>query len=54
MAKKKVKTRRKRVPAAVTRFVRNQSPKMKGVTHVRVRKLKGGGVSITPAARKRK
>jgi len=25
--------------------------KMKGVTHVRVKKLKGGGVTITPAIR---
>lgn len=39
----------KRISAALTRFLRKQNPgKMQGVKHVRVRKLKGGGVSIIP------
>ena len=49
--KSKRKTARveKRVGAALTRFLRKMNPgKMKGVTKVRVRKLKGGGVSIVP------
>lgn len=48
--KKKKKSATKRVSAALTRFLRKQNPaKMKGVTKVRVKKLKGGGVTITPA-----
>ena len=39
----------KRISAALTRFLKRQNPgRMKGVTHVRVRKLKDGGVTITP------
>lgn len=39
----------KRVPAALSRWLKRQNPgKMKGVTKVRVKKLKGGGVTITP------
>lgn len=39
----------RRVSAALTRFLRKQNPaKMRGVKHVRVRKLKGGGISIIP------
>jgi hypothetical protein len=39
----------KRVGAALTRFLKKQNPaKMRGVKQVRVRKLKGGGVTITP------
>lgn len=50
MAKKNKKRAPKRVPAAVTRFMKRVNPsKMKGVTKVRVRKLKGGGISILPA-----
>lgn len=40
----------KRISAALTRFLKKQNPaKMRGVTQVRVKKLKGGGISITPA-----
>lgn len=40
----------KRIGAALTRFLKRQNPsKMKGVTHVRVKKYKGGGISIFPA-----
>lgn len=47
--KKKQKAPAKRISAALTRFLRKQNPgHMKGVTHVRVKKLKGGGVTITP------
>lgn len=39
----------KRISAALTRFLRKQNPgKFQGVTQVRVRKLKDGGISITP------
>ena len=39
----------KRVPAALSRFLKRQNPsKWKGVTRARVRKLKGGGLTITP------
>jgi hypothetical protein len=47
--KKKKKSAPKRISAALTRFLKKQNPsKMKGVTRVRVKKLKGGGVTITP------
>lgn len=50
MAKKKKKKAVKRISAALSRFLRKQNPsKMKGVSNVRVKKLKGGGVTITPA-----
>jgi len=50
MAKKRKKSAPKRISAALTRFLKKQNPgKMKGVTKVRVKKLKGGGVTITPA-----
>ncbi len=50
MAKKKKKKAVKRISSALTAFLKRQNPgKMKGVTKVRVRKLKGGGVTITPA-----
>jgi hypothetical protein len=49
MAKKRKKKASKRVSAALTRFLKKQNPsKMKGVSKVRVKKLKGGGVTITP------
>lgn len=39
----------KRIPAALTKWLKRQNPgAMQGVTHVRVKKLKGGGVSIIP------
>ncbi len=39
----------KRISAALVRFLRKHNPaKMRGVKQVRVRKLKGGGVSIVP------
>ena len=39
----------KRISAALTRYLRKMNPgKMKGVSHVRVKKLKGGGLTITP------
>jgi hypothetical protein len=39
----------KRVPAALTKWMRKQNPrKMKGVTQVRVKKLADGGISIRP------
>ncbi len=48
--KKKKASTTKRISAALTRYLRKMNPgKMKGVTHVRVKKLKGGGVTITPA-----
>jgi len=47
-AKKRTRTT-KRVPASVTRFMKRLNPsKMKGVRKVRVRRLKGGGVTIIP------
>ena len=47
--RKKKRSVTKRISAALTRFLKKQNPgKMKGVTRVRVRKLRGGGVSITP------
>jgi hypothetical protein len=49
MAKKKRGKLSKRVPKALSAWLKRQNPgKMKGVTRVRVRKLKGGGVTITP------
>jgi hypothetical protein len=45
----KKKKQSKRVSAALVRFLRRVNPsKMKGVKRVRVRKLKGGGISIVP------
>jgi hypothetical protein len=38
----------KRVPAALVRWMKQQNPAMKKAAAVRIRKLKGGGVSITP------
>jgi hypothetical protein len=47
-AKKKASTT-KRLSAALTRFLKKSNPaKMRGVSHVRVKKLKTGGVTITP------
>lgn len=41
---------KKTIPSSLVTFLRHQNPgKMKGVTKVRVKKLKGGGVTITPA-----
>ncbi len=51
MAKKRKKKRSatKRVSSALSRFLRKQNPsKMEGVSHVRVKKLKDGGITITP------
>ena len=43
------RSKQKRMSVALTRWLKKQNPgKMKGVTRVRVRKLKGGGVTITP------
>ena len=40
----------KRISAALTGFLKRQNPsKMKGVTRVRVKKLKDGGITIRPA-----
>jgi hypothetical protein len=39
----------KRIPAALSAWLKRQNPsKMRGVTKVRVKKLKAGGVTITP------
>jgi hypothetical protein len=38
----------KRVPAAMSKWIRKQNPAMNRATAVRVKKLKGGGVTITP------
>jgi len=39
----------KRISAALTRYLKKLNPgKMRGVTHVHMRKLKGCGVTITP------
>jgi hypothetical protein len=39
----------KRISAALSRYLKKMNPaKMRGVKTVRVRKLKGGGVTITP------
>jgi hypothetical protein len=39
----------KRISAALVRFLKKQNPsKMRNVKQVRVRKLRGGGVSIIP------
>lgn len=47
--KRRKKKVTKRISAALTRFLKKQNPaKFKGVTQVRVRKLKDGGISITP------
>ena len=49
MAKKRKKSATKRISAALSRYLKKMNPaKMKGVTHVRVRKLQGGGVTILP------
>ena len=53
MATKRRKKRKasatKRISAALTRYLRKMNPsKMKGVTHVRVKKLTGGGLTIIP------
>jgi hypothetical protein len=46
---KKKQSASKRIGAALSRWLKKQNPgQMKGVTHVRVRKLKGGGVTVTP------
>jgi hypothetical protein len=51
MAKKRKKRSvTKRLSKALSGFLKKQNPsKMKGVKNVRVKKLKGGGVTITPA-----
>jgi|SRR5208282_2042717 len=47
--KKKKKSAHKRMGAALSSWLKKQNPgKMKGVTRVRVKRLKGGGVTITP------
>lgn len=39
----------KRISAALTRYLKRLNPsKMRGVTHVRVKRLKGGGATFTP------
>lgn len=39
----------KRISAALSRYLKKMNPaKMRGVSHVRVRKLKNGGLTITP------
>jgi hypothetical protein len=39
----------KRISASLSRWLKKMNPShMKGVTHVRVRRLKGGGVSVLP------
>jgi hypothetical protein len=49
-AKKRKRSVTKRLSKALTGFLKKQNPsKMKGVSKVRVKKLKGGGVTITPA-----
>ena len=50
MAKRRKKaSASKRISAALTRFLKKSNPaKMRGVSHVRVKKLKTGGVTITP------
>lgn len=46
---KKKKSASKRIGAALSQWLKKQNPgKMRGVTHVRVRKLKGGGVTVSP------
>ena len=47
--KKKKMSGQKRVSAALSRWVKKQNPALKNATHVRVKKLKNGGVSIVPA-----
>ena len=43
----------KRISAALSRFLKKMNPaKMRGVKMVRVKKLKGGGVTITPVRKK--
>ena len=51
MAKKrKKKAASKRIGAALSAFLKRQNPgKMKGVTKVRVKKLKDGGITVRPA-----
>ena len=47
--RKKKKSPSKRISAALTRYLRKMNPgKMKGVSQVRVKKLKNGGLTITP------
>lgn len=46
--KQKKPTPQKRISAALTKYLRKINPAMRGATAVRVKKLKGGGVTITP------
>jgi hypothetical protein len=47
MAKKK--SPQKRISAALSRYLKKLNPaKMRGVTHMRVKKLKNGGATFTP------
>lgn len=47
--KKKARSKTKRISAALSGFLKRMNPsKMRGVTHVRVKKLKDGGLTITP------
>lgn len=49
MAKKKARRKVTRIPASVTRFLKRINPaKMRGVVKVRMKRLKGGGVSLVP------
>jgi len=42
----------RRIGAALSRWLKKQNPgQMQGVTHVRIKTLKGGGVTITPVRR---
>ena len=39
----------KRIPMALTAWLKKQNPAMKNATHVRVQRLKGGAIKFNPA-----
>lgn len=46
--------KKKSLPASLVGFLKHQNPgKMRGVSQVRVKRLRGGGVTITPVKKKR-
>jgi hypothetical protein len=48
MAKKKKKSAKKRVSAALTRYLKKQNPAMRKARAVRIQKLKGGAIKFSP------
>jgi porphobilinogen deaminase len=55
MATKRKKSASKRISAALSRYLKKLNPaKMRGVTHMRVKKLKNGGATFTPVHGRRR